>query len=369
MVLGMNSSDGLRQRTVLWAVPVPDMGGVARHVLDAAQQGLPDWRLVVLCPEGSLADRLRGMGAAVLTGEFGPGSGFRQSLFTLRRHIRHLRPEIVHSHLAYADVVAAVAVLGTKVRLVTTEHGIARDDGVYHGSAWKSGLKMLLHRARLKRADALIAVSEATKDAMMAKWRPKQAIAVIPNGVNSAQIREHVDAIRRELSDDSGLRVLSLSRLAPEKGLDTLLEAFALVLQHNPGAQLTVAGEGPDRLFLESYAAKLGISTAVDFPGFVEPLAAMANADVLVQLSVWENCSYTLLDAVSARIGIVATAVGGNPEIVRAESLVDESSPEAVARSILLQTSEESVNSGDHSLIGVGEMVARISTVYEMGPR
>lgn len=351
-------------RTALWVVPVPEIGGVARHVLDAAKEGLPGWRLVVLCPEGALAQRLRDSGAAVVTGAFGPNVGFRQSTVTLRRHIRHLRPEIVHSHLAYADVVAAAAVLGTPVRLVTTEHGIAGDDAVYHGAVWKSRAKATMHRIRLLRANAVIAVSEATRSAMLSKWKPRHSITVIPNGVNGQEVRRCLGEFRHTPTVPEGPRVLSLSRLAPEKGLDRLLSAFALVLEQNPQARLTVAGEGPDRASLEGLAAKLGISRAVDFPGFVEPLEAMANADVLVQLSVWENCSYTLLDAVCAGIGVVATDVGGNSEIVPPGALVDERSHHAVAQKILTQAQRQPLPSDGQIGVTVAEMATRICAAY-----
>lgn len=366
MVLSAEPSWG-RNQTALWVVPVPDLGGVARHVLDVARVGLPGWRLVVLCPEGPLAERLRELGSAVIAVPFGPSVGFTNSVSALRTNILRLRPDVVHSHLAYADVVAAAAVLGLESKLVTTEHGIAGDDAVYHASAWKSRLKALMHRIRLRRADAVIAVSEATKNAMLTKWKPRQTIAVIPNGVDGQEIRRRVDELRLTSRDDSGLRILSLSRLAPEKGLDILLRAFALVLEQNTEARLTVAGEGPDRSSLEALANKLGISGAVDFPGFVEPLAAMSNADVLVQLSVWENCSYTLLDAVCAGIGVVATDVGGNPEIVPFSALVGESSPGAVARSILTQAVRQQTSSLEHVWISVPEMAARVSAVYEVG--
>lgn len=364
MVLSGNTHAESRPRTVLWAVPVPEIGGVARHVLDAAKEGLPGWRLVVLCPEGALAQRLRDSGAAVVTGAFGPDVGFWQSTGTLRKHLRHLRPEIVHSHLAFADVVAAAAVLGTPVRLVTTEHGIAGDDAVYHGAVWKSRTKATMHRIRLLRANAVIAVSEATKSAILSKWKPRQTITVIPNGVNGPEVRRRLEEFRHTPIAPEGPRVLSLSRLAPEKGLDRLLRAFALVLEQNSEASLTVAGEGPDRAALEGLATELGIGRAVDFPGFVEPLAAMAKADVLVQLSVWENCSYTLLDAVCAGIGVVATDVGGNSEIVPPEALVGERTDHAVAQKILAQARRQPLPSDGQVCVSVAEMAARISAAY-----
>jgi glycogen(starch) synthase len=150
----LNREDGFTG-TALWVVPVANLAGVARHVLDVAGAGIPGWRLVVLCPDGPLAERLTAGGTAVVTGEFGPDAGFRASFRTLQRTVRGLNPDVVHSHLSYADVVAA-AVLATdrRTRLVTTEHGIAADDLVYHGSAWKARVKAALHTVRLRRADA-----------------------------------------------------------------------------------------------------------------------------------------------------------------------------------------------------------------------
>ncbi|RUQ40634.1 glycosyltransferase family 1 protein, partial [Micrococcus sp. HSID17227] len=93
----------------LWVVPVADLGGVARHVLDVARVGLPGLRLAVLCPEGPLAERLREQGAAVFTGDVGPDAGLAASVRTLRTAVRTLRPAAVHTHLAYADLAAFTA--------------------------------------------------------------------------------------------------------------------------------------------------------------------------------------------------------------------------------------------------------------------
>ena len=98
--------------------------------------------------------------------------------------LRHASPApaVVHSHLSYADIVAAIAVRGP--RLVTTEHGIARDDVVYHHSASKARVMAAAHTARFRRFDAAIAVSRATAEAMRDKWHPRIPVTVIPNGID-----------------------------------------------------------------------------------------------------------------------------------------------------------------------------------------
>lgn len=315
----------------LHCVPVPGFGGVARHISDIAEAGLPGYRLVVLCPPGALSARLKELGAEVLEANFGTDAGLMVSLRTLTSIIENLQPAIVHSHLAYADVVAAIAVNRLKARrvlhrsthlpqLFTTEHGIAGDDTVYHGSSWRSRLMQTVHRARLWGTDGALAVSQSTADQMRRQWGARK-VGVLTNGIDLLGITQAV-ASRRVVPDPHQLRVLSLSRLAPEKGLDVLIDAFALLQQQVPGASLEIAGEGELLPQLQQQVKKLGLEESVSFPGFVDSLAAMGRSDVLVQLSVWENCSYTLLDAKAAGLKVIATAVGGNPEILSGAEMV-----------------------------------------------
>lgn len=311
-------------RTALWAIPVSELGGVARHVLDVVGTGVPGWRIVVLTPPGPLAERLREIGAAVIAEPFGPDHGVLTSIRTLRRAVRHLRPEIVHTHLSYADIIAALALNGRSPKLISTEHGIAANDLVYHGNAWRSRAMATVHHLRQRRLTAIIAVSYATKKAIQDKWRPPAGlpIEVIHNGIDLPDVPPH---------REPGIHIASISRLEPEKGIDVVIGAFASVLTEHPEARLTVAGLGSLAEDLAKQAAALGIAYAVDFPGYVDVDHLLTEVDVVTQLSVWENCSYALLDAIRAGCGVVATAVGGNPEILPRSSLVPLHDLKAIA--------------------------------------
>lgn len=318
------------QPLALWVIPVPGFGGVARHVVDTARAGLPGYELVVLVQDGALAEALERLGTRVICGDFGPAAGFLSSYQTLSKLIADLRPAVVHSHLAYADIISCAVIASLRVKkvfrsetwvpqLVTTEHGIAADDAVYHSNQLKAQGRAAIHRLRLMATDRAIAVSASTAEQMKLKWGARQ-VAVIPNGVDIVQIREQVK--ERNLSSKAGPRILSLSRLAPEKGLDVLIDAFAELKREFPEATLTVAGQGELLQNLQNQAKGLGLSESISFPGFIDPIEAMANADLLVQLSQWENLSYTLLDAKAAGLRVVATDVGGNGEILSASELV-----------------------------------------------
>ena len=318
--------------TVLWVVPVPDFGGVARHVLDVARTGIPGYRLVVCAPEGKLTERLRELNIPVHAVPFGPSRGFRTSFASLTHVIEREKPTIVHSHLAYADVIAAAVVNSLKMRrlanrsltvptLITTEHGIAGDDAVYHGTSWRSKLMEQVHRVRLWGTNAAIAVSRSTAEQMRRKWGARR-VSIIYNGVDAPRLRAAVHKHRVPAEPDAP-RILSLSRLSPEKGIDVLIEAFAQLRTVYPKAHLEIAGEGDLADTLAQQVQELHISDAVTFSGFVDPLEVMGRSDMVVQLSIWENCSYTLLDAKAAGLKTVATNVGGNPEILAPNELVD----------------------------------------------
>lgn len=308
----------------LWAIPVGQIGGVARHVLDVTAAGIPGWRVVVLCPEGPLAEELRDAGRPVVTAPFGPDAGLSASVASLRRTAHALRPRVVHTHLAHADVVSATAFAGRRGRpfLVSTEHGIAVDDRVYHGNRAKSALMASVHTARCAAFDALIAVSESTRDAMRAKWHVRRPISVLYNGV---------DRPTPPPMPTPGLRLVSIARFAPEKNLDAALRAFAVLRAEHPDATFVLAGTGPLDSQMRELARTLGLGDSVSFPGHVDPAPVLAESDVLIQLSVWENCSYTILDALAHRLGVVATPVGGNPELLPATCLVEAQVPAAVA--------------------------------------
>ncbi len=353
----------LAQKTALWVVPVSNLAGVARHVLDVAATGVPGWRLVFLTPPGELPDALRELGAAVLEEPFGPDHGTRASVASLRHAVRTLRPAVVHSHLSHADVVAALAVGPRGPRLVTTEHGIAHDDLVYHRSAAKARVMAGVHTARLRRFDAVVAVSRATADAMREKWHPRGPITVIPNGVDPVVSR--LASLAPRPPREGGLRILSLARLAAEKRLTALVDGFAALHRRHPEARLTIAGTGEEERALRAHVAALGLDEVVTLPGFADPAQAMATHDVVAMLSVWENCSYALLDAAAHGLGVVASDVGGNPEMLPARCLVDADDPAAVAAALEQQGLETPTRPGLTGWPTVADMCARIAEVYD----
>lgn len=317
-------------RSVLWAVPVGVFGGVARHTTDVFAAGVPGFDLTLLVSPGPLADACRSAGHEVLAAPFGPEPGLATSMRSLRSAVERVRPAIVHSHLSFADL--AVALYPSRsFRRVSTEHGIAADDRVYHGSAGKAKVMAAAHGLRLRRLDLLIAVSHATASAIRDKWRPPKSlfIDVQPNGVD-----ERDQSVR---ASGPGLHIAALSRLAPEKGLLELVDAFAKVHADHPEARLTIAGSGPIESEIRVRVDGHGLQNEIDLIGYVDGIDGLGPVDVVAQLSVWENCSYTILDALKSGCGIVATDVGGNAELLPGRCLVPLGDVGAAASTMVRQ--------------------------------
>lgn len=368
----------------LWVTPVAEIGGVGRHVLDATRHGIDPWRIVVACPDGPLADRLARQGTTVFRAPISPKDGPLRALRTLRRIVARLRPDLLHTHLAFADFLGVVAVAGlrsrrgARIRVVSTEHGISGVRGLYQPSRARAHVMAGAHRARLLRTDRVIAVSESTREQVAVQWGGARRTVVVRNGVepvtltvdvasvSTAEVAAPADAggDAESATCQPALRVLTLSRLAPEKRIDAVLRAMPHVLAQCPDARLTIAGTGEQDEALRALAARLGIEASLDMPGFKDPDAAMAEHDVVVQLSSWENLSYTLLDAAARGMGVVATDVGGNREIVPAQCLVDADDAAQVARTIMLQAMRPEDRPRPGTLPGADQMCTGIVAVY-----
>ncbi len=340
--------------TALLLAPVSNLAGVARHIIDVATVGLPGWRVVVAAPEGPLLEHLRRVGAAVQPVRVEPGVPVPTAVRQLRSVIRTLRPDVVHSHLARADILSALATPGLRPLLVSTEHHISPDRLMFHSNSMRATIMEAVHHLRLKRFAALIAVSESTRRDLLRYWRPRQDVVVIRNGVD----RPATPSVR-----PSGLRFLSLTRLSAEKNVAMTVRVFARIHASHPQARLTVAGTGDEEMRLKAQAHALGITDAVNFAGFIDPIVAMSEHDVILQPSLSDNLSYTLIDAVANGLGVVASSIGGNPEILPAHCIAD--TDEDFVDAALVQALDPSRRPVlPPSIPTVVEMCAQIVDVY-----
>lgn len=166
--------------------------------------------------------------------------------------------------------------------------------------------------AALSRLARVVAVSKATADSIAAAGVPRSRIDVIYPGI--APESRPAASLRR-----SGTPIVgAISRLSPEKNVALLLRAFSRVVKGIPEARLQIYGEGPERRELESLVETLGLATSVSFLGYVPGAGAhCGELDLLAVSSSRESFGVAALEAMNCGVPVVATKVGGLPELVK----------------------------------------------------
>jgi glycosyltransferase involved in cell wall biosynthesis len=187
---------------------------------------------------------------------------------------------------------------------------------------------------RCKRADAFVAISPSVRGELVAEGYDPSRIFDLPNGVPVPEVPWQFWG-----SPDS-LRATFVGRLAPEKGLDALVDAWPIVLRERPEARLTLIGEGPERAQLEARIARLGLGQSVKLPGAVsDPSHVLVESSELFVLpSREEGMSIALLEAMALGIPTVASAIPGNLALMTNGvhgRLAPPDDPPAFARAIL----------------------------------
>jgi glycosyltransferase involved in cell wall biosynthesis len=243
----------------------------------------------------------------------------------LRRLLQAWRPDAVHAHGLRAGALTAIAVAfirptayDPKPALIVTVHNAPPAGGVT-GAVYRV-LELIVARS----ADSVLCVSADLEQRMRAAGARRVGHAVVPApaGRPAAVSAETRAAIRAEFGAEAAQAVvLAVGRLAAQKGFGLLLDAAARWGDIQPRPLLVIVGEGPLAAALRSRAASLGLP--VRFAGHRRDVPALlAAADVFVLPSVWEGQSLTLQEALRAGVPIVATRVGGNPELTGEDAAI-----------------------------------------------
>jgi len=169
-------------------------------------------------------------------------------------------------------------------------------------------------------ADCILVNADAVREALIGQGYDPQKIVVIRNGITLTKFekKQRGDAIRAELGVPSSAPIVGVfSRLNPMKGVQYFLDAAKILADRFQDVYFLVVGDGAVRHDLEAQAARLGLGRRIVFTGFrsdVPDLLAEAAISVLPSLS--EGISNTLLESMAAGVPVIATRVGGSPEVV-----------------------------------------------------
>lgn len=224
----------------------------------------------------------------------------------LQRAVREFRPDVVHGSLFLANLMAALDPrVGGKPALVLSQRCSYED-------TLNPPLRRLARWSH-RRADRVIVNSQAAWREEIAAGFPPDRMVVVPNGVRCEGVRGD----RANLGLPEGPLVVAVGTLDPVKGHRYLIEAWPRVRRDVPDAHLVLVGDGPLRDDLPRLAAALGVGGSVRFAGFHSPASPfVAACDVFVLPSVTEGMPNALLEAMCLGRAVVATRVGGVPELV-----------------------------------------------------
>ncbi|MFJ4271718.1 glycosyltransferase [Streptomyces coelicoflavus] len=341
---------GLRPRVLHLTQPVD--GGVARVVTDLTRAQLAaGMRVAVACPDGSLADRLRYLGADVRNwpATRSPGPALVPEVRRLVRVLEDVRPDLVHAHSAKAGLAGRLAVRG-RIPTVFQPHAWS-----FEAVGGAAGLLALgWERWAARWAARTVCVSEAerlrgVRAGLRGPW------SVVPNGIDLTRFDTDAPGEAPEdpaepgdssdPGDPGGVRLrhgigpdvplaVCVGRLCRQKGQDLLLSAWETVRLRVPGARLVLVGDGPDRARLAARAP-----ASVVFAGTVADATAWYRAaDLVVLPSRWEGMALAPLEAMACGRPVVVTDVDGAreglPPALVPHCLVPPADPAALAGAV-----------------------------------
>ena len=293
-------------------------------------------------------------------------------------HLRLVRPDVIHTHMYRADVV------GTRAVMALGEGGYRRPYIVstVHSSRVRSNEDRELIRRLTPEMDQLIAVSQSIVQKIADEHRVGAPVRLIYNGVDLQRYDDQgpCSTIRDEFGMEAGSRIVGVvARLEPEKGHQTLIEAWPHVLHEVPDAYLLIVGEGSRRDFLEQWAAAHRVAHRVVFTGRRDDIPAVtAGLDVAVLPSWREAQGLSILEAMAMSRPVVASDVGGIPEMIEegvTGLLVEHDNPVALAAAIVRLLKDRAyaarIGKAGHDLVHerfcIELMVKAIEEIYDKG--
>jgi L-malate glycosyltransferase len=299
----------------LWAGAEVQLAASASYLVERADVDLT----AILMNEGPLARELRRLGVPVTVIDERRTSALR-ILIALTRRLRHHPVDVVHTHRYKETVLGAIAArLAGVPCLVRTVHG--QSEALRGWDRGKLRMYEALDGIALRCfADRIIAVSRRLAASLEESGYEMGTVIPIHNGVDLRRVRPTRGrrAVRQDLGIGPDRPIIgTVGRLSPVKGHADLLRAARLILQAEPAVRFLIVGDGPLRGELAGLARQLQIDHACTFVGARSDVYDLVGAmDVFVLPSLDEGIPMALLEAMALGKPVVATAVGGVPEVV-----------------------------------------------------
>jgi glycosyltransferase involved in cell wall biosynthesis len=239
---------------------------------------------------------------------------FRRAVAEVAGHIDRLGVDVLCCHGYKANMLGRLAARRANLPAVAVARG-------WTGECFKVRCYERLDRLHLRFMDHVVAVSGAQADKVRRCGVPADRLSVIPNAIDPDRFTDpdarYRDRLRRLFRPPPKRIVGAAGRLSPEKGFDVLVDAIALTRDHDHDVGFVIFGDGPCRPALQQQIASLGLTGSVVLAGFRPDLDRfLPHLDLLVLPSHTEGLPNVVLEACAAGVAVVATAVGGTPEVI-----------------------------------------------------
>jgi len=311
-----------------------EVGGAQRQVLNlfrAIGRDRFDLRLICLAEKGAFGERLEREGFPVQA--LGKGRGIDpRMLIRLVRLLRQWKPDIVHCTVFTANLWGRLAAKLAGVRIL-----IAHEQSTV---SLEKRHRRVIDRVLSRWTHRVLAVSDDLRRRVIAEERiDPQRVEVLYNAIECDAFDSPPTEPLPALPGRRGFRVGIVGRLEYRKDHLTAVRAAARVVAQVPEAVFCLVGDGPERSRIENEIARLGLADHVRLLGERDDVARLLHAfDLYVLCSVTEGLSLSILEAMAAGLPVVATRVGGNPELLdqgRAGILIPARDPDALADAII----------------------------------
>jgi glycosyltransferase involved in cell wall biosynthesis len=292
-------------------------------------------KMISMVPPGIMGLEAHSRGIDVSSLNMSPGFPNPRVIPKLISSIRKWQPDIFHSHMVHANLLARLVRVFTGVPVqISTAQNIDESEG----QAWREiAYKATDFLCDLTTNVSKIGVERYIKDGLISKGKA----IFIPNSVDINKFYPNKDLrklTRIELGLEDRFTWLAVGRFYPQKDYDTMIEGFSSALKKYPHALLMIAGEGILQPEIENKVKTLGIEANVKFLGPRRDIPALMNAaDAHLMSSSYEGMPLVLLEAAATGLPVVATDVGGVKETVlsgKSGILVPPQNPEALANAI-----------------------------------
>lgn len=318
MGLDPRRSGATRPLRLLWLIDSLTLGGAESLTVAFARAARERSIELTVCArttiEGNpLESEIRAAGVAVEN----LGARNLRDIRAFRRLLAIVRKrqiDIIHAHLTYAAIWGGFASLATGVPSIATMH-VAPPRGEGYREATRQWIMRRLVNHQAARA---VVVSEALRQTYAAAGIDRSRLVVVHNGVDVRPARGNTRRIRQELGiDDGALLLTAVAVLRDGKGIDVLLRAVARLAEAFPSMRVLIAGEGPKREEWEPLTRALAIDGRVIWAGVRRDVDDLLEAsDLFVHPTLADAFPTVVLEAMASGLAVVASRVGGIPEIV-----------------------------------------------------